>query len=543
MGWLDISPRSIIQGVRQRLGAFTENGFIVPGSIRKSMKGVTSTPGSPDFDIINKLPGMRGLNRDLFMNSPLSTAILRRHRTLKFGVGLQVQSVIDRDFLNIDSKTARTYEKSFEREFDLWAESFCSDYDGINFYGDNQGLAYLNMLLSGDYFWMPVWRKPREDMFPYELCVKLIDADLVRNPTNLIYGDKDIKGGVEKDADGQVVAYYVWNTYPNEYRRAGAKWTRVPVFDSSGRRQIYHVYHPERISQRRGTPLLANTAESLKQLTRLSEAELMSALVASFFTVFVKDMAGLGTLMGPALTPEEVVAGGGRYSPDEPEVGDRYPQDGNDLEMGHGNITYIDDRKDVTFADPGKADKNFDKFWESLATVTSAAGNMPIERALMKYDTSYTAARAAANDDYKHWLEARSIVNRKMNQPVYIELMTEATVRNRLQLPGFFEDYATRRAWTRSYWVGSGQGSLDPLREAKASVIRLNAKLTNREEEYAEAHGGRWDASIDKYAREEEYLADLGLENKPDPEELVGPDGQENEEDNEEETNDSNQNT
>lgn len=542
MGWLDISPRSLIQSVRQRLGAFTENGFIVPGSIRKTMKGITSQPGSPDFDIINKLPGMRGLNRDLFMNAPLSTAILRRHRTLKFGIGLQVQSVIDREYLGIDSKTARVYEKSFEREFDLWAESFCSDYDGINFYGDNQGLAYLNMLLSGDYFWMPVWRNPREDMFPYELCLKLIDADLVRNPTNLIYGDKDIKGGVEKDADGQVVAYYVWNTYPNEYKRAGAKWTRVPVFDTTGRRQIYHVYHPERISQRRGTPLLANTAESLKQLTRLSEAELMSALVSSFFTVFIKDMSGLGSLMGPALTPEEVVSGGGRYGPDEAEVGERYPQDGNDLEMGHGNITYIDDKKDVTFADPGKADKNFDKFWESLATVTSAAGNMPIERALMKYESSYTAARAAANDDYKHWLEARSIVNRKMNQPMYVELMTEAVVRNRLQLKGFFEDYSIRRAWTRSYWVGSGQGSLDPLREAKASVIRLNANLTNREEEYAEAHGGRWDASIDKYAREEEYLADLGLENRPDPEELVGPDGQENEEDNEE-TDDSSQNT
>jgi len=538
MSWLDISARTIIQNVRRGLSAFSENGFVIPGSIRKSMKGVTSTPNSPDFDIVNKLPGMRALNRDMFMNAPLSTAILRRHRTLKFGVGLQVQSVIDREFLNLDKEAARVYERNFEREFDLWSESFNSDFDGANFYGDNQGLGYLNMLLSGDFFWMPVWRQPREAGFPYELCIKLIDADLVRNPVGVELSTRDIQGGVEKE-NGQVVAYHVWNTYPNEYRRdvGAGKSTRVPIYDRNGRQQIYHVFHPERISQRRGTPLLANVADSLKQLTRLSEAELMNALVASFFTVFIKDASGLGSMLGPALTPEETELGGGRYSPDEPETGERYREDGNDLEMGHGNIAYIDDRKDVSIADPGKADKNFDKFWESLATVTSAGANMPIERALMKYTTSYTAARAAANDDYKHWIEARSIMSRKMNQPVYIELLTEALVRNRIQAPGFYDDYSYKRAWTKSYWVGQGQGSLDPLKEAKASVIKLNAKLSTREEERAQSQGGRWDAAMDKLVRENDYLASIGIDDKPSPGELVGPDGQEDEEDNDTSTN------
>jgi len=388
------------------------------------------------------------------------------------------------------------------------------------------------MLLSGDFFFMPVWRSSFEKGFPYELCIKMIDADLVRNPNNV--GTKDIKGGVEKNSSGHVTGYHVWNTYPNEFRLGGGgsgKSTFVPVYDANGRQQIYHVFDPERISQRRGIPLLANVADQLKQLTRLSEAELMNALVSSFFTVFVKDLSGLGSLMGPALTPAETVTGGGRYGPDEEEVSSRTPVDGNDLEMGHANIVYVDDKKDIVVADPNKTDANFSKFWDGLAAQVSGAANMPIEQAMMKYTTSYTAARAAANDVWQYRLTARTLMSRKMNIPVLRELMSEGILRGRIEAPGYFDDYATMRAWIRGAWVGSGRGSLDPLREAKASVIELNSFLTTHEQEFVSKHGGRWDAAIDKRARELLLIERAGLINTPDENELVGPDGQEDEED------------
>ncbi len=536
--WLDrvagaVSPAWGASRLRSKvtIGAMTHAGLVVPGSRRKSMKGVTATANSPDADLIPKLRGTRALSRDLFMNSPLATSILRRHRIMSIGSGLQFQSSIDRDYLGLDADVAEKYERTIEREFDLWAESFQSDFDGVNYYGDNQALGYLNMLMSGDFFFMPVWRPPFEKGFPYELCIKLIDADLVRDPNNV--GMRDIQGGVEKDNKGRVSAYHLWDTYPNESflvgRRLVGESTRVPVYDASGRQQIYHVFDPERISQRRGTALLANVADQLKQLTRLSEAELMSALVSSFFTVFVKDVSGLGSLMGPALTEAETVTGGGRPGPDEPEVSDRFPEDGNDLEMGHGNITYLDDAKDIDIANPDKTDTNFTKFWDGLAAQVSGAANQPIEQAVMKYTTSYTAARAAANDVWQYRLTARTLMSRKMNIPVLRELMSEGILRGRIEAPGFFDDYATMRAWIRGTWVGSGRGSLDPLREAKASVIELNSYLTTREQEFVSSKGGRWDAAMDIRAREQRVLERLGLVDTPDENELVGPDGQEDE--------------
>lgn len=491
------------------------------------MKGVTATANSPRYDILPKLQGMRALSRDLFMNSPIACAILRRKRALDIGSGLQVQSTIDGDYLGLSPEETKFYEKSFEREFDLWAESTNSDFDRINSYWDNQGLAYINMLISGDFFFMPVWRKPADPTFPYELTIKLIDADLVRSPYGDDYGDQNIKGGIRYNSRGEPEAVCVWNNYDTDIFTNVTDYTWIPVYDSTGRQQIYQVFDPERISQGRGVPLLANVADTLKQLTRLSEAELMNALVSSFFTVFVKDASGLGGFMGPAMTPNETVTGGGRYGPGEAEVSARNIEDGNDLEMGHGNVTYLDEMKDVVIADPGKTDKNFDRFFEALVSTACAGAGMPIETAMMKYTTSYTAARAAYNDLRKHTMIARTVINRKFNGIVYKELLSESVIKSRLNPPGFFNDYATTRAWTRSRWVGTGQGALNPFIEAKAAVIDLNANLTNHEEQYLEKYGGRWDSTMVKRAGEEILLEELGLTTVPDPTELVGPDGQE----------------
>ena len=540
-----ISPRWGAHRMRDRMaiGAFSrasESGYVVPGSQRKSMKGVRATANSPDDDTISRMSGMRALSRDLYMNAPLAASILQRHQTLNIGSGLQVQSVIDREVLGLSVDEAEARERELEREFDLWAESTSADFEGMLCFGELQALGYFNLLLNGDFFFIPVWRESPEQDFPYKLCIKLIDADLVRNPVDVpdgvLSGQQKIQGGVEKDGSGRVVAYHIWNTYPHEWivGKGVGQSKRIPVYDGTGRQQIFHVFDPKRISQRRGVPLLANVADSLKQLTRLSEAELMGALVRSFFTVFVRDASGMGATLGPALTPEEVVAGGGRYGPDLPEVGSRNEEDGNDLEMGHGNVIDLDDKKDVTLADPGKTDKDFAKFWDALAIQVCAGGNIPVEQAVMHYTTSYTAARAAANDVWRYRQTARTLMARRMNQPVYLEWMTEASMRGRVSVPGFFDDYATKRAWSRTQWVGPGQGSLNPLQEAKADVVHLNSKTTTREEIYQQNQGGRWETMLDKLEREERKIGAAGLHDEPDPNEIIGPDGQKDEPEDEE---------
>ena len=521
-------PPSALARAQSELGwnviTGASNGYAVPGSAKKAMKGFTATANSPDRDTIHKLQGTRAASRDLFMNSPLAVGLLRRLRTFVINSGLQLQSVTDRELLGLPSQQARAIEATLEREFDMWAHSLFSDFEQRLMFPEQQSVGFLNLLLSGDFFVMTPWEK-REGS-PYELSVKLIDADLVRDPARKAPTD-DIQGGVEHDSRGRVVAYHVWNTYPYE-TIAGKQGTsvRVPVFDENGRQQIFHVFNPERLHARRGVALLAPVVESLKQLTRLADAELMGALVASFFTVFVKDATGFGAIMGDAFTPEETVTGGGRYGPGAAPSADKVEADANDLEMGYGNVTYLDDQKDIEIAEPRKTDENFADFWAVLSRSVCAAGGVPLETAQMHYQTSYTAAKAATNDLWKEVRMYRALMVRRFIQIVYNEFVTEAVLKGRVQAPQFFDDPIYKAAWCGARWIGVGMGAINPLDEAKASVVLKNNKMTTHEDEYTAREGGRYDKMLSRLAQEYELMEELGLGDASDPNDIIGSDGQ-----------------
>jgi lambda family phage portal protein len=471
-------------------------GYDVPRGSSSAMRGLDAYSNSADYDTIPKLEGVRALQKDLFMSSAISPAILRRMRTLGIGSGLTVSPRPDAEALGIDPDAADVFAKSFQREYGMWADSFSADFDGFCTGFEQQGLVYFNMLLSGDCFWMPVWRRPTEAGFPYELSIKLIDADLVRDPS--VKGGLDIEGGVEKDASGQVVAVWVWDRFVNDLSYKQAKCRRVPVYDSRGRRQIYHVVDPERLNQRRGLGRLANVAKHMKQVSRLGDAQLMSALVASYFTVFVKDATGMG--IGPM--PNANL--------DTGDVAKKW--DDGSVSLGPGNILTLPGNKDVTLASPNKSDQNFNVFFDTLWAQACAAGGIPVEQALMRYTSSYTAARAAANDVWVARLADRQLIVRRFCQPIYTELLIEAILRNRISAPGFFRDYSNRSAWSKAQWIGSGRGSLNPLDEAKAHELAIKNVLGTHEEIYTAETGGRWEDALDRERVARQKIRAAGLE-------------------------------
>jgi len=532
---LKVSPAWGGKRVAARLavGRLEASGYVVPGSRKKSMKGINARANSPDRDITPKLSGTRALSRDMAMNSPLAVAILRRHKIEIINSGLQYQARIDREFLQLTEEEGDALEDNLEREFDLFANDSWCDFDGRFSFGELQALAFYNMLLSGDCFFMLPWSY--DGRSPYELKVKLIDADLVRNPYSTEFSDSDIEGGVEKDSRGRVVAFHVWNTYTDySTPTKEAKSKRIPVFDKNGRRQIFQLIDPERIGQRRGMPLLAPVADALKQITRLSEAELMSALISSYFTLFVKDMSGLDSMFQESMSTDDTMYGGGGAGPDEPQE-DKTAGDEFDLEMGVGNVHYLGDNKEVQIADPKKADEAFEPFWNALATQVCAVCYMPVEEALLKFETSYTAAKAAANHAFKFTLYARNLIKRGMCRPVLEEQQTEAVLKGRINAPRYFDDVTIKKAYSRGVWNGVAKGELDPLRETKSAVMKVNNQLSTRADQFESDTDSRWEAAMERYAKEEATLEKLGIATAPDPEEIVGTDGQQNASDGEEE--------
>lgn len=516
IGYFDPAAYRKRMGARMAVAYAEDAGYITPASGRKAMKGFTGRDLSPNQDTAPKARGSRTLSRDLFMNTPLMVGALRRMNDNVVGSGLVPQPSPDAAYLGLDTVATTDWVRNVQREFAIWASSpFASSTATLTFW-DMQPLALLSALLNGDAFFALPWRQPRDRRHPYELRVKLIEADLIRNPDNMpetgepLPGGRDIVGGVEF-VQGELDGYHVANGYPSEYDPS--RFQYIPAWDKNGRRQMGQILDPERIGQRRGMPIFASTLEMLKQLSRLTDSELMAALVSSYFTVFVKDMSGLGGTMQEGYVPGETVGGGGGEGPDAEQDG-KNPDSAFDLEMGYGNVHYLDDDKEIQVADPKRTDDGFGTFFDALVTQIGASVGIAKSQLMMQFTASYSAARGEILESWKMYRRRRGWFTRSFCQVVYDAWLEEAVIKGRVDAPGFLTDPAKRSAWSACTWVGPGMGQLDPLKEANASVVKIQNGLATYEEEYTADRGGSWFAAMERRAREHEHLERLEL---PDP--------------------------
>jgi len=472
-------------------------GYVAFGSGRRSMRGAFATAKSADKDTIPKIESLRASSRDMFMNSPVATAALKRARTNIVGIGLALQCRINREFLGLTDEAAEEWEQKTEREFELWASSKDCDITRVQNFYDLQSLALLSTLMSGDCF-VALPYKPRPNM-PYDLRIRLIEADQVSNPFMQMDTDK-IAGGVEVDSDGAPVKYYISKQHPGGFSIV-YEWVPVDVYSGiTGRRQVYHLFDRERPGQRRGIPMLSPVIESLKQITRLSESELMASVVSSFFTAFIKSNAGSGDVLADGFASTEKISDA-----------DARADDANVYEMGHGSIVGLNDGEDVVLADPKRPSALFEPFFNAVVRQIGASVEMPAELIMLHFTASYSASRAALLEAWKFISMKRSWLEYEFCRPIYEEWLYEAILKKRIDAPGYISDPAAQAAWSGSAWTGQGQGQLDPVRETQAAILRVKNNLSTYTAETAAIAGDDWQTMIHSRSREEKILNEKGL--------------------------------
>lgn len=473
---------------------------------KKSLIGWIANGRNADEDIVENIETLRARSRDLFMGSPLANGALKTIRTNVVGSGLALNSQIDARFLGMSDEAAREWERNTEREWRLWADSVNCDAERRNNFTQLQGLVLLSSLMNGDAFVsLPFIHRAG---CPYDLRVGLIEADRVCNPLPLP-ADKNILGGVEVGAYGETVAYWIARHHPNTFPKNTAfkpqEWKRVLAFGpNTGRRNILHIMADvERPAQRRGVPLLAPVIEALKQLSRYTEAELMAAVVAGMFTVFIKSDSGQ-TPIAPMFDP------GMQVDPDP----DAY-------ELGNGAVVSLAEGESIETANPGRPISGFDNFVMAICRQIGASLEIPYELLIKNFTASYSASRASLLEAWKMFKMRRKWLVGGFCQPVYEEWLMEAVLKGRIDAPGFLDDVAIRAAWSGAEWFGDAQGQLDPLKEAQAAKLRIDEDLSTREKEAAELTGMKYENIQTARAREEQLrrAAGLGAEQKTIPNE------------------------
>lgn len=504
MNWLDktvafISPAQGLKREKNRqLLTVMNKGYGNHGasSRKSSMAGWLTQNGSVIDDIEKNIPKLRERSRDLYMGAPLATGALKTMRTNVIGSGLRLNAQIDADYLGMTTEEADIWETKVEREFNLWAESIHCDMQRMNNFYQLQGLAFLSWLMSGDAFCLlPI--KPRANM-PYDLRIQLIEADRVNSADGgmLLEGNPKVLNGVEINGDGEVVAYHISDRHPSSFDSQKMKHIRVEKFGrTTGRPNILHLIETERPEQRRGVPLLAPVIETMKQLARYSDAELMAAVVNALYSVFITSDADSET--------DELGS-----IPEEDEVDS---DNETTYELGPGTVHFLGENEKIQEAAPGRPNPNFDPFITSMCRQIGAALEIPYEVLLKNFTSSYSASRGALLEAWKMFKMRRQWMAEGFCQPIYEEFLSEAIAKGRIDAPGFFADPMIRKAYSGAEWNGPSQGQLDPLKEVNAAEKRVDNGFTTRSAETVALGGGDWFRNHSLRIREEQARREAGM--------------------------------
>lgn len=484
------------------------------------MQGWDSTSRSPQEDIGNNIKLLRERSRDLYMSGGLAAGAIKKNQSNVLGSGLTLKCQLNYRMLGITPEQAKAWEELTEFEFGLWANSKI-DNTGLNDFYDAQRIMLTGWLLNGDSLSVVKYTDKPERLNPYRLRLHMLEADRLNNPEQYsgyspfmasegydlssyiqLPNGGAIRNGLETDASGKVLAYWISNKHPNSLYPLNQpmKWVRVEAYNHvSGLPNVTFIMGAERAEQYRGVPYLAPVIEQVKQMNRYAEAEIAAAIINSFFTAFItqdgpKNEIPFGESIGEEdrldLSPEERLAS---------------------YEMGPGTINVLGVGESVTFGEPKHPVSGFDTFTRSMAQLAGASLDMPYEVLLSVFNSSYSASRAALLQAWRSFRDRRDWFASDFCQPIFETWLFEAVATGRIKAPGFLSDPVRRKLWSQAIWVGPSPGQIDPLKEVLASERKIENGFSTHEKETAELTGMDWDSNIDVLQQEWEKRRGLPL--------------------------------
>ncbi len=491
-----------MKSLRQRFfGALRiGQGYEAASTVARWARHYKVSSGSPDGEIVNDLEIIRTRSRDQYKNTGFGRGPIETFTQSVIGRGLRLQSIPDRNYIAGVMGWEKTeadeflgsFVETYERRFRLWAESKESDIQGKNNFYENTKLAYKSIKLSGDVFVTTSLIKNNQT--PFRLKIGLIEADQVANPFG-VSESRLLRAGIETNEFGKPLGYWVnqnQEVYPFEYKF-------IPIYGKfSGRRLITHLFRADRPGQSRGIPLLAPITRYIKTAHDYKQSEAGAAFAASLYSVFITssrdNVANTGIVPSKKQTEEEK------------------KKQGIDFNLAPGAIIQLLPGESIEGFNPNRPNSNFGPFLKEIAKEVGMAINMPYEILLKEFNSSYTASRASMNYYEKTIDIDRAWMGIDHCQYVSGEFLDDEVAAGNILAPGYFDSFDLRKAYQKSNWVSDSVGQIDPVKETKAAIDRVNNQLSTKSQETARFSGNEYLDNLETLKREKDERIRLGLE-------------------------------
>lgn len=486
-----IDPVRGAKRLRSRMALALSEKYYGASKTKRSLSEYTPQDSDPNATLQYDLDTMRQRSRDMIRNNPLATGAINTVCTNVVGNGLVLQARIDRSILNLSDEQADAWESKTESEWWLFWDTNEVDAARTLTGAALTDLVFRQALENGESF-INLPRIKRNS--PYDLKLQVIEADRITNKDNIANTDT-LFMGIEKNQYGAPVAYHICNQFPySTLPMSGMSWQEIPAYSiKTGLINIIHLFRVLRPGQTRGIPYLTPVIESLRQLGKYTENELMAAVVSSMLTIFIKTETG-----DSSFDVNELGAETGATVSDK------------DIKLGYGAIVDLAQGEDIEIVNPLRPNAAFDPFVQAILRQIGVALELPFEVLIKHFTSSYSAARGALLEAWKFFNNRRQWLSQNFLQQVYEVWLYEAIASGRISAPGYFNNPLIRKAYASAEWIGATPGHINPAQEASAIEKRLEAGITTRAQETA-AYGGDWDANVKQIKKERQQMIDAGM--------------------------------
>lgn len=429
---------------------------------------------------------MRQNARRSYHETLQSRIIIDRNADIVVDVGIRVMPTPDPDLLGISVDEAEAWSEEQNKRFHLYMGSKkCHVSETMTGY-QMQRLYSIMQLRDNDIFTRLYYFD--DESLPSPLQFDFVDPDQFRwdaytytNGFNDSHND-----GIERDPFGREISYKVWlksKENPHQYVPQ-----IIPAVGDSGRRHMIHGFSTSYPGQGRGFSGIGHALQELENLTDFSASTIKKAINQASITMFVKPskdedavdpLAGITNLgAGPAssslgnnptpsadaqnVTPESLR--GVEYSA-LPEATMRAPGS-----VGIFNLTKGSDL--IPFANSAPGD-SYDKFVDAFFTSLAASCSMPVEVALMRFSSNYSASRGALILFWQVAMIKRAEIGSDWIRPIYESWLSEEIAAGRVVAIGW-SDPRMREAWLSFELNASPVPNIDDFKSAKANKINLS---------------------------------------------------------------------
>lgn len=420
--------------------------------------------------------------RYLEENSDLAIGVLDDLTDRVVGTGIVTEPLIrDRQGNPLEDLNA-----TVRRAWDDWGRR--PEVSQVVPWGELQRLLFRSKMRDGEVLCKHVqgvrnYRYPG----PVRYAVDCLEADYL--PFDYTQGNPSITHGIERDGFGTITAYHLLKRHPGEYLVPLSVSSLATETVSVPADALIHLRFTRRLGQLRGISVFHGCVHRLQDLTDYEESERLAAKIAAAFSAVITK------------------------SPDMPGVLDRTTTDAGDrsFEMTPAMVfdNLLPGEKVETIASNRPSNALPDYRSAMLRAVSSGTGSR-YSTIARTWESSYTAMRQETvatmpgTDRMQDYFVARAI------RPIYERWLSTAILDGTLDvraadiLTVFDADYR-----------GPGIPWIDPLDEAKANTLAINAGLKSRRQVIREAGGDprKVDAELEMDPRAmPQETEDAGLE-------------------------------